>query len=157
MGATINSSKLWNSCKVLTLTKNMRLQNISSPTESAEVKEFADWIIKLGDGKLGGPNDGISTIEIPDDLVVHTTGDTVKAIVDATYPDLKNNITDPSFLQSRAILAPTLEIVEQVNNYIVSLNDSEQLTYLSADSMCRFVFLLHYILFNQTCIYSFYN
>ncbi|KAL4288144.1 hypothetical protein AHAS_Ahas19G0256800 [Arachis hypogaea] len=36
----------------------------------------------------------------------------------------------------RAILAPTVENVEEINNYIVDLLSSEEKNYLSADSIC---------------------
>ncbi|XP_022024880.1 uncharacterized protein LOC110925221 [Helianthus annuus] len=36
-----------------------------------EIKEFGEWILKLGDGLLGEENDGEIDIEIPDDLLIH--------------------------------------------------------------------------------------
>jgi ATP-dependent DNA helicase PIF1 len=134
---TLNSSHLWRQCKVLRLTTNMRLQNVGSDIGASELKAFAKWIIDIGDGKVGGNNDGVATLDIPDDILIHTTEDTVKAIVDSTYPSLTTNMTDPLYLQGRAILAPTLDIVEQVNQYVVSLNETEEVTYLSSDSLCR--------------------
>ncbi|CAO2834987.1 unnamed protein product, partial [Amaranthus hypochondriacus] len=43
VSATLNSSYLWHTCKVLRLTKNMRLQSNFSDTE--EIHEFANWIL----------------------------------------------------------------------------------------------------------------
>ena len=63
--STINSSKLWSHCKMLTLTKNMRLLTTSSSTADQELKDFVDWIIKIGEGKLVLDNDGIIEVEIP--------------------------------------------------------------------------------------------
>ncbi|RYQ88824.1 hypothetical protein Ahy_B09g095793 isoform A [Arachis hypogaea] len=40
------------------------------------------------------------------------------------------------FFQDRAILAPTVENVEEINNYIVNLLPGEERNYLSADSIC---------------------
>ena len=54
--ATFNVLRIWNDCKVLRLTKNMKLRPRLANVE--ELREFADWILKVGDGKLGGPNDG---------------------------------------------------------------------------------------------------
>ncbi|KAL8527736.1 hypothetical protein ACS0TY_005547 [Phlomoides rotata] len=52
--ATINSSHLWEHCKVLRLTKNMRLQNKNTSSESTsdEIVEFSSCILKVGDGNL---------------------------------------------------------------------------------------------------------
>ncbi|KAF7810574.1 ATP-dependent DNA helicase PIF1 [Senna tora] len=48
------SSFLWDSCKVFTLTKNMRLRNGNTESENNEIREFADWILKIGDVILMG-------------------------------------------------------------------------------------------------------
>ncbi|KAL7157637.1 hypothetical protein ABFS83_02G090800 [Erythranthe nasuta] len=45
-------------------------------------------------------------------------------------------MNDISYLQHRAILAPTNEIVDVVNDYILSLVHKEMKTYLSFDSTC---------------------
>uniref|UniRef100_A0A0D3AG94 ATP-dependent DNA helicase n=1 Tax=Brassica oleracea var. oleracea TaxID=109376 RepID=A0A0D3AG94_BRAOL len=50
--ASLNSSYLWEHCKVLKLTKNMRLLSDGlSPEEAADLRDFSDWILKIGDGK----------------------------------------------------------------------------------------------------------
>ncbi|CAA7062163.1 unnamed protein product [Microthlaspi erraticum] len=57
--ASLNSSYLWEHCKVLKLTKNMRLFNSSLNAEEAkEISDFSDWLLDVGDGKLSEPNDG---------------------------------------------------------------------------------------------------
>lgn len=130
--ATINASYLWDHCTVLTLTKNMRLQ---APTESEyalEVADFAKWILQIGDGNLGHPNDGYATIEIPPDLLISDYINPIDAIVQSTYPNLTNHFMDPQFLQSRAILASTNELVEQLNDYVLSIiPDLHQLSFIS--------------------------
>lgn len=40
--ASINSSYLWRYCKVLRLTKNMRLHNLDSDSECVELKLFSN-------------------------------------------------------------------------------------------------------------------
>ncbi|XP_074267147.1 uncharacterized protein LOC141590454 [Silene latifolia] len=111
--ASLCSSYLWSSCKVLTLTKNMRLQAVSEDTNVDEIRKFSEWITKIGDGLVGDPND------------------------DITYHDLQNRLWDPNYLQERAILAPTHEIVEDVNDYVLSLIHEEERIYLSYDEVGR--------------------
>ena len=48
-------------------------------------------------------------------------------IIDKTYLGLENKYTDPSY----AILAPTNEAVEELNEYIVSSLNGEVHEYLS--------------------------
>jgi ATP-dependent DNA helicase PIF1 len=116
--ATINASKIWNHCKVLTLTQNMRLKNSEN---SDEVKKFSQWLLKVGEGKLSEPNDGYADIQIPKELLITDYADPIAAIVHSTYPNLISNYKSPKFLQERAILASTIEVVDQINNYVLNL------------------------------------
>ncbi|KAL3648627.1 hypothetical protein CASFOL_005030 [Castilleja foliolosa] len=137
VNATINSSYLWKHCTVLKLTKNMRLQSLDDTDERAKLKEFSEWIASIGDGKVGIENDGRASIEIPDDMLIKYSGDPIAAIVEDTYPMFRDSIDDPMFLRDRAILAPTLEAVHSINDYMNSLNSNDGYTYLSSDSTCK--------------------
>ncbi|XP_031111748.1 uncharacterized protein LOC116015711 [Ipomoea triloba] len=134
--ACVNSSYLWNHCTVLRLTKNLRLQQTNCPHEISRLSTFANWLADVGDGHVGGPNDGHVEIEIPSEYVLHTKGDLIKTIVDCTFPDFHLKQQEPEFLLGRAILAPTLEVVDEVNDYMTSMHDAEARTYYSSDSVC---------------------
>ncbi|XP_059289718.1 uncharacterized protein LOC132043247 isoform X6 [Lycium ferocissimum] len=136
VNATLNSSDLWPQCQVLKLTKNMRLQGSLSGADLDDLKQFSDWILAIGDGKIGCSIDGIEKIEIPDDLLIHNCDDPISGIVESTYSDYLIHSTDIKYLQERAILAPTLQMVESVNDYMVSLNHSQDKSYLSSDTIC---------------------
>ncbi|KAL7116793.1 hypothetical protein ACP275_03G027900 [Erythranthe tilingii] len=135
--ATINSSPLWNFCRVMKLTKNMRLQSSSSPSNVKEIKEFGDWILNVGNGDVGEDNDGEASIEIPDDMLIGDSEDPFRDLLEFVYPDLLSNMYDPDYFQGRAILAPTNECIESVNDQLMSLLPGEDKVYLSSDSMCR--------------------
>nr|XP_043633509.1 uncharacterized protein LOC122604703 [Erigeron canadensis] len=68
VNASLNSSYIWRHCTVLRLTVNMRLQ-FGCPQHSLdEVKQFADWILKIGEGKIGELNDGgEGDVQFPDE------------------------------------------------------------------------------------------
>ncbi|XP_022003614.1 uncharacterized protein LOC110901069 [Helianthus annuus] len=53
VNASIMSSYIWSTCKVLTLTKNMRLTVGANTSDIDEIKAFADWLLDLGEGKIG--------------------------------------------------------------------------------------------------------
>ncbi|XP_012828256.1 PREDICTED: ATP-dependent DNA helicase PIF2-like, partial [Erythranthe guttata] len=108
--ATINSSALWNFCRVMKLTKNMRLQSY---------------------------NDGEASIEIPDDMLIGDSEDPFRDLLEFVYPDLLSNMYDRDYFQRRAILAPTNECVESLNDHLMSLLPGEEKVYMSSDSMCR--------------------
>lgn len=119
--ASLTSSVLWKSCKVLSLTKNMRLTVDSDPAEAESIKEFSEWILKLGDGKLSEPNDGEALIDIPDDMLLMDSLDPIMSITNATYPSLIEHMEDESYFKDRAILCPTNDVVNEVNNHIMDL------------------------------------
>ncbi|KAL6567653.1 hypothetical protein OROGR_001321 [Orobanche gracilis] len=135
--ATITSSKIWESCEVLQLTRNMRLQGGSSPSEVEEIKNFAEWLLEVGNGTLGGENDGEADIKLPDDIIIKDAKNSIASIVESTYPSILQNMSDPKFFQERAILAPTNEMVEKINEYILSLMPGEEVEYLSSDCISK--------------------
>ncbi|GBP00844.1 hypothetical protein EVAR_91352_1 [Eumeta japonica] len=51
------------------------------------------------------------------------------------YPDLKNNINNRKWLCERAILAPTNEIVDQINGQMLLCIEGNVVEYLSVDNV----------------------
>ena len=62
---TINTSYLWDYYIVLKLTKSMHLQSNLTIINAQEIKRFSQWLIDVGDGKIGIGDDGLYDIEIP--------------------------------------------------------------------------------------------
>jgi ATP-dependent DNA helicase PIF1 len=119
--ATINASYIWDHVEVLTLTKNMRLRQGPADQNNEEIEEFSKWLLSVGEGRISEPNDGTAEIEIPPELLITNYNDPIQAIVESTYPDFLQNFTNYQYLLSRAILASTIEVVDTINNYILSL------------------------------------
>ncbi|XP_074314298.1 uncharacterized protein LOC141649509 [Silene latifolia] len=136
VAASLCSSYLWSFCKVLRLTKNMRLQVGSSSDNVEELRKFSEWLLEIGDGIAGGENDGEVDLELSADLLIQDVTNPIKTLVDVTYPDLLAQLWNPEYLQQRAILAPTHDIVESVNKYVLSLNKKDERLYLSSDEVC---------------------
>ncbi|KEH26980.1 PIF1-like helicase [Medicago truncatula] len=76
-------------------------------------------------------------VEIPEDLLISDTTNPLMSLIDIVYLDLNDNLGDPLFFQEREILAPTLDSVEHVNEYMMSLIPGEEKEYLSSGSVCR--------------------
>ncbi|XP_022003820.2 uncharacterized protein LOC110901291 [Helianthus annuus] len=70
VNASLSSSYIWNKCKLLKLTKNMRLTVGSDKSVIKKTKDFAKWLLDLGEGKVGGANDGDAVIDIPKDILI---------------------------------------------------------------------------------------
>lgn len=135
--AAVNSSPIWKACKVLKLTKNMRLSGQGTHQSSLDIKEFADWILKIGDGVMDTNEYGEGQIDIPQDLCISDTENPLLALVDFVYPNILANLESTNMFQDQAILAPTLDSVEQVNDFVLSLIPGEEKHYLSYDTPCR--------------------
>ena len=133
--ASLRKSYLWQYCTVLKLTANMRLTVGSRPEDVNEIREFADWILKVGDGEVGDPNDGEVSIDVPSEILIDAADDPVQSIIDFTYPNLLDNIDDPTYFQEKAILAPTNELVDSINERLLDKFPGEEMVYLSCDSV----------------------
>ncbi|XP_050919567.1 uncharacterized protein LOC127137125 [Lathyrus oleraceus] len=116
----------------------MRLQRAGNTSSTSELELFSNWILKVGDGKLEEPNDGYTDIPIPNDFLISNYDDPLEAIVSETYPNFLNNYKNPEFLQSRAILAGTIETVDIINQYVLGFIPGEEKEYLSSDSVDTF-------------------
>ncbi|XP_058741254.1 uncharacterized protein LOC131613618 [Vicia villosa] len=135
--STINASYIWHSVEVLTLTKNMRLQGGQSDEEKRDISEFSKWLLQLGEGRISEPNDGYADIEIPPDILIQNFDDPIVAIVDSTYPYFMDNYKSYDYLKIRAILASTIEVVDQINGHILQMLPGESKDYYSSNSVDR--------------------
>ncbi|XP_026378650.1 uncharacterized protein LOC113273096 [Papaver somniferum] len=139
--ASISMSKLWKHFHVFEFSENTRLLNGNcSSAEKQMISEFGKWILDLGDGKLPekaieGKDEEPTWIKIPDDLLIKADENPIEAIVDAVYPDLIARFKDKNYLRERCILAQKNEIVDHINDYVVSMLPGEEHVFLSSDSI----------------------
>ncbi|XP_071694282.1 uncharacterized protein [Rutidosis leptorrhynchoides] len=82
----------------------MRLRTDMNDSDQQQITDFADWILKIGVGKINEPNDGEADVEFPIEI-------------------------------SKAILAPTNEEVDSMNEHILSSIDDEERVFYSSDSL----------------------
>jgi hypothetical protein len=114
---SVKKSLFWNKFKKFKLTKNMRV--------NPEEKEFAEFLLQLGEGKL---NDADDYVTLPahcvryEDLVEKIFGNVI---------DLK----DFKEICKRAILAPLNVDVDEINDKVLIRMPGEEKVYKSVDSM----------------------
>lgn len=118
----------------MTFTKNMRLQIGNSDSNVSERKEFSDWILGIGIGTIGHSNDVDINVPIPDDLVLQSKGDSLQFVVNSTYPFFLDNMNVGAFFQDSVILTPRNDIVDLINQYMLSLLPGDEKSYLSLDT-----------------------
>ena len=100
--STINSSHLWLSCRVLKLSQNMRLNNAKSDVSTNSIKEFVDWILKIGDGQIGLNENGECVVEIPPDLLIEPPETPLLSLVNFVYPNLLTNMMCSGYFEDGA-------------------------------------------------------
>ncbi|KAL1316722.1 hypothetical protein AAHE18_15G085900 [Arachis hypogaea] len=132
VNASLNSSYLWQHCEVLKLTVNMRLQSITTDDQVEGLKQFVDWILQVGNRLSDRSSDGCNSINILPEFLITNYSDSIKAIMEAIYSDHIGDMCNESNLKGRAILAPTVNAVDEVNDYMTAMNSNECKTYVSS-------------------------
>ncbi|XP_019086301.1 PREDICTED: uncharacterized protein LOC109126869 [Camelina sativa] len=130
--ASINSSLLWDSCRVLQLTQNMRLCRAVNSQDADAISTFSKWLLDIGDGKINDPNNREVEIEIPADLLIMGCDDPVQAIVIKIYGNSFARRTAAKIVCERAILSPRNDDADKI---IQSQLPGEERQYLSSDSI----------------------
>ncbi|XP_021974889.1 ATP-dependent DNA helicase PIF1-like [Helianthus annuus] len=115
----------------------MRLIVGAQTSNIESIEKFARWLLDIGEGNVGSENDGEALIEIPDDLAITDTDDPIQILIDFVYPSILENYKNPGFFSARAILAPKNEVVNEINDRLLSLFPGEEKEYLSSDSICQ--------------------
>jgi ATP-dependent DNA helicase PIF1 len=137
LASSINSSKLWSHCKVLTLTTNMCLSGSTVRAEQDEIRKFVDWMLSIGNG-IGSANESAEiNVLIPDELLIKDSSDPLRSLVDFLYPDFLQNMKISDFFQEWGILGPTLDAVEHVKKFLLSLVPRDEKEYISFDLVCK--------------------
>ena len=120
VAASLKSSYLWDSVKLLHLTENMRIKNAAQ-----EDKDFAQYLLDVGNGKIEThPEIGEQMIKIPE--VMLSKAETLNQLVDEVYPNLgariKNGLQERGenpnwnkFVHERTIITPTNDECQIIN------------------------------------------
>ena len=122
---------------MLKLSKNMRLSTTIDTQTTNDIKEFADWILKIGDGDMNLNENGEFMVEIPKQLLITNTNLPLLSLVEFVYPQFVVNMMKPGYFDDGAILWPTNDSIEEVNEFMLSLLGGEKVTYLSSDTPCQ--------------------
>ncbi|XP_076948536.1 uncharacterized protein LOC143620824 [Bidens hawaiensis] len=102
-----------------------------------ETKLFAKWLLDIGEGNVGGPNDGVATIDIPDNLLIKDSVDPMSKLFDFVYPDILHNYENQHYFQDRVIRASTNKIVDEINDSLLKFFPGDEVEYLSSDTICN--------------------
>ena len=131
VGSCLQRSILWAYVELITLKINMRLFRTENQPDAIEQKEFAEWLLKVGEGcipTITGLENNI--IRLPNDLILPSQN--VNDIINFVYSDLLT-YSNPQYLVERAILTPKNVDVNNVNTTIMDQFPGEAVEYYTAD------------------------
>ncbi|CAN0839971.1 hypothetical protein LINGRAHAP2_LOCUS2707 [Linum grandiflorum] len=140
LAACLTRSYLWNHCILLELHANMRINDSEvNRNQHFHGMNFSDWVLALGDGKLGNIQSSTSThndrIQLPQQFVLPASPNPIAALVDRVYPNIYNSYQNVAYIRNRAIVTPTNNIVTEINDYVLSQLPGDMKIYLSSDTL----------------------
>ena len=124
LSSCMKNSKCWSQIQVIKLDQNMRANDENDLSQS---RDFSEWLLKLGDGKLQEPGLDEGIFEIPPVCIENG------CIVDAVFPQVI--LPGDESITNRAILTPKNQESIDINEKILRRVESELKCYNSVDSI----------------------
>lgn len=129
INSCLKSSDLWKHIKCLHLQTNMRIKLNSS---NISAKQYADWLLHIGNGTLPTNTEGHIKFEQINNIVCD-----LNQLITQIYPNITEITSKPiDWWSERAILAPKNETVDNINNTLINNIVSQPVTYLAIDNTC---------------------
>ncbi|CAI0541766.1 unnamed protein product [Linum tenue] len=138
--SSLTCSFLWQHCTVLHLTENMRVvASRESQRSTFGGMPFTEWTLAVGNGNVPGKsfpsNQSTDWIEIPESLLLPSSGNPIHTITSTVYPDFAQRFHNVSYLTERSIITPTNANVTEINSHMLALIPGMPRTYFSGDSL----------------------
>ncbi|XP_021985085.1 uncharacterized protein LOC110880993 [Helianthus annuus] len=108
-----------------------------STREIVNASITSSYIWSTCKGKIDDSDDCEVVIDIPEDLLIKCSVDPMSDLIDLVYPSLLQLYKDKDYFAERAILAPTNEVVQEINERLLASFPGDEVEYLSSDSICQ--------------------
>ncbi|GJX42382.1 DNA helicase, partial [Tanacetum coccineum] len=136
--SSIANSYLWPHFKIHYLTENMCLNNENlSEIDRHRTAVFAQWLLDIGNGKIGTPDDSdpdnTSWVDIPNEYCIPNDENGITNLIDFIYDDDTLHHPSAQKFQEKAIICPKNDVADFINAKILSLLMTTTRTYLSYD------------------------
>ncbi|GKB35534.1 DNA helicase [Tanacetum coccineum] len=124
--------------KIYVLHQNMRLSRPGiSETERQRIARFSSWLLDIGDGNIGTPDEtdseNSSTVNIPDELCIPDNDNAIHQLINFIYDDETFQTPAVEDLQKKVIVCPKNETADTINAHVLSLLNNIRRVYLSSD------------------------
>jgi len=134
ISASLSKSYIWKYLRPMKLTTNMKLHQSHNfqNHDNLKQKEFAEFLLKIGNGEYPTNLGTENMITLPADLVIPKGN--LTDLVDFIYPNLAENSGNIDYMVGRAILTPKNTDVDMISDMIMSKLPGETRVYPSLDS-----------------------
>src|ERR1044072_1771549 len=133
VSASLSKSYIWKHLKIMKLTINMRLyQSHNSQDDNSKQKEFAEFLLKIGNGEYSTNSNTENMITLSADITIPKGN--LTDFADFVYPNLAKNSGNVNYMVGRAILTPKNTDVDIISDMIMSRLPGETRVYSSLDS-----------------------
>jgi PIF1-like helicase len=132
VSASLSRSFLWKYMKIMKLTINMRLYQSNNSQNNLKQREFAKFLLKIGDGKYPINPGTENVITLPTNMVIPKGK--LTDLIDFVYPNLVENSGNIHYMVGRAILTSKNADVDIISDIIMDKIPGEVQIYPSADS-----------------------
>ncbi len=128
LDSCLKKSYLWRHVKILKLSKNMRLTS-----DDVDAQMFAKQLLEIGEGRVPVEELGEYKIKVDDEFLLKD--ESLQSLCNFVWEDLPANYSDPEWLCSRAVLCPTNEAADEVNDHMTKCFPGQARSYLSCDTL----------------------
>ncbi|XP_071738963.1 uncharacterized protein [Rutidosis leptorrhynchoides] len=106
--------------------------------EKQNIKSFAEWLLQIGDGNIGDPDDSdpqnVSWVKIPYKYYINNDENGLSNLISFIYNDDLLRQPNALQLQQQAIVCPKNETADLINEAIIQKIERAERTYTSFDS-----------------------
>ena len=112
---------------------NMRLHQTHNPQENQNQRNFAKFLLEIGNGKYPINPGTKNTIILPSDIVIPERN--LIDLIDFVYLNLAQNFGNVNYMVGRAILASKNVDVEKISDIVIDQLPGDVCIYTSVDSV----------------------
>ncbi|XP_022040956.1 ATP-dependent DNA helicase PIF4-like [Helianthus annuus] len=130
IASSLPKSYLWDKFSIHMLTENMRLsQSNATVTEKEAITSFSNWILDVGDGKIGAVDEESPSeskfIDIPAQYLIQSGENGLRELIRFVYDDNLLKFPTSITLSERAIACPRNDTADQINDMILASSPGE--------------------------------
>ncbi|CAN6555560.1 unnamed protein product [Malus baccata var. baccata] len=123
--ASVVTASFWSQVKISKLKQNMR---------SINDREFSEFLFRVGDG-----NEDVimeDMVKLPECMVIPWESEhSINQLIAKIFPDLEDHMNDATYMVERAVVTPTNEDVDMLNEKIINMFPGLEETMYSFDSV----------------------